>query len=134
MADVESVEKCVKDYETTYRHPDLPQFTVNRLYDLPVEWQENTFPDADGRGVYVFYDEDKKLSYIGKASWNNTLGARIADYFRRDPDSVLKPAPGHNWTRFPRFVQTIRVSEGFEAPSLEEYLVTTLRPVDNTLK
>lgn len=134
MSDRSRVEDCVREYEQSYRHPELEPFTINRLYDLPGEWLENTIPDANHQGVYVFYDEDESLLYVGKASWNSTVGARIASNFRRDPETVIKTLPNHNWTQSPRYVQTVRVPISFEAPSLEEYLITELRPVDNTLK
>ena len=134
MREIEKVQGCVSDYHKNYRNPALEPLSVNRLYDLQGEWLKNDIPDTERPGVYVFYDEDKNLLYIGKASWNSTVGARIASYFKKNPETAIETLPSHNWTRDPKYVQTIPVERAFEASSLEEYLITTLRPVDNTLK
>ncbi len=137
MSDAERISELVGTYEREYRNPERAKrypFVTNRLYDLPKEWKTTSFPDADGPGVYVFYDEDEKLSYVGKASWSNTLGNRIASYFKSHPEQGIVPRSGHSWKRMPRYVQTISVQQHFEAPSLEEFLISELEPVDNSLK
>jgi excinuclease UvrABC nuclease subunit len=80
----------------------------------------------------MFYSKDGKLLYIGKASGRHFLGGRIASYFRwTDRQSKTGLCAGGDWTSVPSYVQTIKVHQPYEAPSLEEYLIQELRPSDN---
>lgn len=110
-----------------------PVFPISCPWDIEVGYQRNLqFPDAGAAGCYAIYSEDGDLLYIGKASVKNTLGRRLDTYFM----GVRSPTPGGpkgNWKSPPKYIQTIRVNEPFEAPSLEEYLIKNLRPCDNDI-
>jgi len=133
MPDVERVREKVHEYCKQYLNPIRPVFEISRIYDLQQEWQTVKFPYSDDQGCYVFYSEDLKLLYIGKASLKHQLGGKIANYFRWDATGRklvaclerLRPAC---------FVQTIKVNEAFEAPSLEEFLLRELDPPANVRK
>jgi hypothetical protein len=126
-ADEEKVCGKVREYEKKYRNPNLEKLEISNLYHIPTQWNE-VFPFSNENGCYVFYSCDKQLLYVGKASLKHALGARIGSYFRQG-------VPVHNgWSHFPEYLQTIKVQFAFEAPSLEEFLITELTPPDNTLK
>jgi hypothetical protein len=103
------------------------------LYHLRDEWVRNYFPFAESPGCYLIFDEELRLLYIGKASLNNSMGARIATHLKRDRAtseiSFVHP-DGTN----PFYLQTVKVNKAYQAPSLEEYLIGELQPPRNVLK
>jgi hypothetical protein len=128
---VEKVQEKVEEYCGLYRIS--PAFELSELYDLQSDWRENKeFPFARDKGCYVFYSDKHELLYIGKASQRNTLGSRIASYFRWDLSRTYIEPRHTGWTFPPRYVQTIKTNHSFEAPSLEEFLILKLEPQDNT--
>jgi GIY-YIG catalytic domain len=128
------VLNAVADYQKTYRHPDLHPLEVSGLYDLfPQEptavnaqfrWPEDQWPNAKKPGVYLIWDSDMSLRYVGRTT---LLGKRLHNYFR---DSAGPGSPCRiyhpGWKSRPRFVATIPVEKSFEAGSLEEYLMAAL--------
>jgi excinuclease UvrABC nuclease subunit len=64
----------------------------------------------------VIYAENGDVIYVGKASLGASLGSRLAVH-ERDKHPKWEGA---------RLVQMIEVSEAFEAPSLEEYMLGRL--------
>jgi hypothetical protein len=134
MSDIERVREKVLEYCSKYRNPVLPVFDISGVYDLHKEWRTTQFPYSDDQGCYVFYSENLQLLYVGKASLNHALGARIAGYFRWDLASGKLTADGEWKLGRPCFLQTIKVCEAFEAPSLEEFLLRKLKPENNSLK
>jgi len=108
-----------------------PAFRISERYDLNRQWNE-TLPDARDTGCYIFYDADMRLLYIGKSSLRNTLGSRVSSYFGNDPVSGGALPKHEGWTLPPAYLQTIKVNFAYEAPSLEEYLIETLQPCNNT--
>lgn len=90
------------------------------------------WPNADKRGVYLMLGDDDAVLYVGKASADSYLGARLAAYFRYGEDRRCKFIY-EDWC--PRYVVTIAVPDdsSFEAPALEEFLIRELRPPRNTL-
>lgn len=107
-----------------------PSFPVSGVYELSTDnWRRTTFPFATAAGCYLFYSGDRQLLYVGKVSLTHSIGARVASYFRSLPEL----APVHSgWSMPPRYLQVVRVNEPYEAPSLEEYLIRELDPMDNT--
>jgi hypothetical protein len=67
-------------------------------------------------GCYVIYKDDGSVMYIGKASLDATIGSRLASHER---------SKHQKWDRA-AYVQMITVDQPFEAPSLEEYLLSRL--------
>ena len=100
------------------------------MYDLEADWTTEGWPFATDYGCYAFYGDSGDLLYIGKASLAD-LGSRLSCYFLPDQTRAIPKAKG--WSFPPQFLQTVRVNERYEAPSLEEYLIRHLHPSDNTL-
>jgi hypothetical protein len=138
---IETLTVAIEEYSSKYRGFGLPDLEMSDLYDLfpagdhsnsnkawPAKW-----PMAEKPGVYFFFDDDLQLLYVGKASMNNTLGARLSSYcgYAADRSCQLK----HSWSRKPRFVTVIGLNDDlrFEAPALEEFLIMRLKPVENTV-
>lgn len=142
MATYDETLALVNEYQKKYRHEGSAKFEVNKPFDLfPGEadsslvcdwgWDKNEYwPHADEKGVYLIFDDNLILTYVGKASMNNTIGARLYSHF--GSGEVCNPRA--NWERRPRFLVTVKMPEGhgFEAPALEEFLIEKLHPDDNT--
>ena len=102
-------------------------FPATRDKDLEKKQKQwpGTYPQAERQGVYLIFNENKDLLYIGKASMNNNIGSRLGSYFSYKSDKVTCKV-NHSWSSSPNYVVTIAVPDGmsFEAPALEEYLIT----------
>jgi hypothetical protein len=130
---------AVKRYNEAFRHPSLRQLTVSDLYALfpdepagaaaKLKWPE-PWPNGDSPGVYLVFGPALELLYVGKA-WN--LNSRVSSYFRYASDGSRRCELRHAWRHRPALIATIAVDADkfFEAAGLEEYLIETLRPLDN---
>jgi hypothetical protein len=127
-----TVLEKVNEYSDTYRNPGLTPFKISDRYSFfPSEntpdpkWPQ-PYPNGKRQGVYLIFDEDMSLLYVGKASMSNTLESRLSAYFTYEADKkscrILKE---ETWSKRPRYLITIAVPDGssFEAPALEEFLI-----------
>ena len=116
--------EAVRKYEQIYRHPDRPAFDVSEPMsagdkDVKGDWEGT---GASFRaGCYVLFSAMGALLYVGKASHGRTVGNRLVRFRYQ----------GSGWVEPPAYVRIIVVSEAFEAPSLEEFLIRELRPPVN---
>ena len=106
-------------------------------------WNDE-WPYSRRNGVYLVLSETGRVLYIGKAS-RGTIGARLSEYFKCDEAKrcrivdPIKPIDGvrprGGWSERPAYVLTVAVPDDLSsaASALEEYLIWTLRPCDNTL-
>lgn len=142
MANLTELESKIQYYEMTYRHPDLEPISDGVLYDLfpgrgdskadmECRWPKK-FPFLNRAGVYVFLNDDYEVLYIGKASMNHDLGSRVGSYCQYDKDGETCKLK-HQWEGEPRYVSFYAVPEKtrFEAPSLEEYLISEISTKNN---
>jgi hypothetical protein len=143
MASRTVFQRVFEEYRTDFRRADFPELRLSGFYDLFPEKESaqltigswpGRWPEADKPGVYLFFDPMLELLYVGKASWGSSIGARLSTYGGYGPDKkgfVLKDT----WEGDPRYVAVIWMTGDyrFEAPALEEFLVTRLRPIDNTI-
>lgn len=142
MSDLSDFYVALDEYRNDFRRSDLRDLKVAGLYDLFPErelvaterrfnWPES-WPNSDMAGIYVFLATDLEILYIGKTSMNSFLGARLATYcgYAEDNTCRLKHT---GWTVEPRYVLTVGVPDDmpFEAPALEECLISKLKPLDN---
>ena len=116
------LDACVATYCATWRNPALEPFTVHPVAG-PTAWWGT--PESARPGCYAAYGADGDLLYVGKASWRASVGGRLAYHDRREPRA--------GWRRLAAHVQLVTVSEAFEAPSLEEFLIRELRPRHNAI-
>jgi hypothetical protein len=143
MRSIERVRELVQRYNNTYHHPSLRPLALSDIYSLfpdtknptsvTLGWPA-TWPCAGDPGVYLIFDCDMSLLYVGKASLNHTLGGRLSSYFQYARDGSRGCEVLGTWSARPVFVVTIAVDsdKAFEAPALEEYLIGELQPPDNT--
>lgn len=107
------IERIIGQYCAEERHADLPAFSITSLlaWSDAAEDRWNLDPAARRPGCYVVYDSAGAAIYVGKASCNSFVGARLR----------LRQAK-HVWPEA-SYVQIIEVAEPFEAPSLEGYIL-----------
>ncbi len=124
-------------YRANFRGPKMPPLELSNFYDLFPGTDEaeceDRWPNVYSPGVYLIFDVNKRVIYIGKASMNSWFGARLGTYFKLGPDKSCVVLDADKWNGDPRFVAVIPMQEDFrfEAPALEEFLITKLQPIDN---
>jgi len=135
------VTRCLDEFQEKYRRPDLPALELKGIYALfPEEaladfvesgWND-PYPNADRQGVYLIFGSTGVLLYVGKASMGATIGGRLGTHFAGKNECRLLST---DWTERPAYVATIAVPRGmgFEAAALEEFLIRSLAPRDNSL-
>lgn len=113
-----------------------PPFATGELHSLALLgafWRIARHP-----GCYIFYNKQKELLHVGKASMGNTVSARLRDRFKRmlhsdayETSKSRKLGDFRNWSHLIVFVQPIEVNYAHEAASLEEFLIEKLQPPYN---
>jgi excinuclease UvrABC nuclease subunit len=85
--------------------------------------------------VYAFLDEQGMLLYVGKASFRNSIAARLSTYCMFEAGKGTPCRLNHQWKTKPRYVVTVAVPEEtrFEASAVEEFLITRLEPPENSI-
>ena len=118
-----ALRKEIEIYCQRYRHPQLPPFIVCEPHSM-TSWYGTS--EAAKPDCYVYYSQDGDVLYVGKASMTRDVGHRLYVHENRKPRAA--------WREKAEFVQFVSVSEPFEAPSLEEFLLTRLNPKGNVRK
>lgn len=142
MVKKERVLADISTFQGKYRHPELgnkydisPEYcltpdnpNVNNKGKVVYEWPGEYPPQFGKPGVYLVFSEERLLTYVGKASLSSTISGRLGAYFSYEKDRVTCKIK-HKWVNEPKFVIAVAMPEGhaFEAPALEEYLITRYR-------
>jgi hypothetical protein len=93
----------------------------------------DAIPHTDSPGVYLIFDQDQELLYIGKAE--RPLGLEVWSKFKRgDGDRVVWATGGPDQDQ-PEFIATIAIDHEhrYLAPALEGLLIRTLQPRQNSM-
>ena len=145
------LDTFIKEYCEKYRGPGLLPYAHTELYDLypeivdtnsskaryewPGSWPHpiEGFQKYTHAGVYIFFDKELNVIYVGKASQNSAIFARLGTYFKNDQNNKCLFAR-HWWDIKPKYFKLIFMPEGhkFEAPALEEYLIDKIQPYGNS--
>jgi hypothetical protein len=132
---VDKLKTAVEAYATEYGLTGLQISSRYNRYTDMVTLRTNpvSYPNAQYAGCYCLYDAMDVLLYVGKASLGSTMGIRLEDHLAKinEAKNVRK---GKAWVRDVRWVLTVRVKHAKEAPSLEEHLITKLKPLHNSIK
>ena len=137
MPSLEDLRSKLAEFNQKYPRPSMDKDPphVSEAFRLPEDWeQDRDYPEeAAGKpGIYLFFAENDRLEYIGKASARNNLGTRLGDYLsgkRVAPKwrpGVLAKGFGPHITSI-RFI-VLEASRYFEVPAIEEYLIRELQP------
>lgn len=135
------IQMAVDEFAGTYWKPKDQSVKVGKPYclfpdklshlpgDLSGKWPDS-WPNGSKKGVYLVLNEKMELLYIGKASMNSAIGARLSAWF---PGTKNCKVNGQ-WTEEPTFLATIPVPDQtpFLAAALEEFLIGKFNPSDNT--
>jgi hypothetical protein len=134
IADLSVVEEAVEFMNSHFPRPRFFLFT-----DGPCDLEQDELyflPSADLPGVYLFFDSNGKILYIGKASNKQYLAHRLKLYLilKGDRKGFICRSDSRLQHLF-RFVITIPVprDQAFEAAAIEEYLIGRLQPPLNRI-
>ena len=140
MTTLAQAREAVDYYQSRFRHPALDRFDVAPLYALFPEpdWPRESgwlgaYPYPTRAGVYLIFDKDKNLLYVGKADGESGIGGRLSAHFHYGPNRECSIV-GES-LRLAAFVLVVAVSEEswFEACSLEAFLISRLAPAVNKM-
>jgi hypothetical protein len=127
MKGLVELKAALDEFNKNYPRPNMPELEISDVYDLDKDWT-NSYPNATLPGIYVFFDKKGYLLYIGKVSRKNVLGRRLSAYFGHDDKGSWKLHKPDEWEPYGelRYIVTIPlpVDRSFEAPAIEEYLIT----------
>lgn len=134
------IKEAAEEYSRLYRANNLGPFEfIEELYSLypsPEEkygWNDY-YPFYNRAGIYLAFDENKKLIYIGKASMSNKIGHRVGARFKQGANGECEPKSNSDgWAKECKYLSAIAVPHAFEAPSLEEYLIGVFAPKFNSV-
>ncbi len=129
---IDALTGALMEFNGRYARPGIGPLYLSEPCGLDEHWSEEYWPYSTLPGVYVVYDDHNKLIYIGKASLDATLGSRLGAHFSRSSDGSAEPPPG--W-KGAKYVRTIPLphEHAFEAPAIEEFLITRLEARENKL-
>jgi hypothetical protein len=126
------IEEFVSKFQDELPRPGISELKID-WYDLDEDWPK-PWPNGDKPGIYIFVDQEEQLQYIGKASSGRTLKMRLRAYFKKDKDGkCVRKEKKKTKTLGTRYVGLLGLppEHGFEAPAIEEYLITYLSPPRN---
>lgn len=112
---------ALQTYGETHRHPGRPALVVRELQtvgDSEAKGAWEGTPPSESAGCYILFSAAGELLYVGKASHGKTVGDRLVRFRYK----------GSDWPQKPAYVRIVEVTEPFEAPSLEEFLISILQP------
>jgi hypothetical protein len=87
MKTYDEVLAAIKLYEHDHRNPRKQKFDISMPFDLLPDagpsclkcdqvWPA-TYPHAGRAGVYLIFDAEGRVLYVGKASMGNDIGSRL---------------------------------------------------------
>jgi hypothetical protein len=114
------IEAIITEFQKTYPRPGLNSLVVT-WYDVDKEWPKS-WPSGKLPGVYIFLDSNEDLLYIGKASSGRSLKTRLRAYFKNNDGVCLRKGKAKD-TCYVGFLP-LPLEHGFEAPAIEEYMIT----------
>jgi hypothetical protein len=127
MTMLEDLQRMLAEFNRDYPRPGLPPLVLSEPYDLIEHWQRKmTWPSSNLPGIYVVCDGAFRVWYIGKSSWGSNIGSRLGAHFKNGADKLAE-SRYQDWREAKlRYVLTIGLppAHSFEAPAIEEYLVT----------
>lgn len=139
------VQSCLRKFRGFLKADRFPTFDVGSVVPIDDFWHLDCyFPGAENgarnAGIYFILDEARRIIYIGKASANSSIGARLATYFEDNGEANrpwrISTAGEKLKTYSPDAVAVITFSDysfSWIVPALEEFLIKELKPVANTL-
>lgn len=126
MTTYSDLKKFIESFNAEFPRPNL-NLTLGELSPVVTDqmWQ-----NADKPGLYFLFDQTQKLLYIGKASFGSNIGVRIGERFSSKDCSCIDP-------RFEAVTCLATIAlprdRAFEAPSIEEFLISHIKPQLNTI-
>ena len=123
----DDLKKVIKEFNRNHRRPH-GEISLTELRDISLEARAS-WPSNENPGVYILLDSNKKIIYIGKASFNNCIGGRLNSRFDTKWNPKKPESEGC------KYITTIALTKdiAFEASAIEEYLLTNLKTISNSV-
>jgi hypothetical protein len=132
-----NIREAISSYHAKYRNANLVPPDISEAYALFPDSQHSglriwpePWPYVGRPGVYLIFGPREELLYIGKDA---ALGSRLGTYFQYGEARGCRIVDVAAWKHQPTYVFTVALSETFEAPSLEEFLIARVNPLQNKL-
>lgn len=122
-----ALQEALQEFNLKFPRPGIEPLAISAPYDLKNDWPK-TYPHARHQGVYCFVDEAGMLLYIGKTSCNNDFGYRLSGYFEYGPARQAQAKIVHHVSVRHILFIPLPAGHGFEAPAIEEWLISRLNP------
>lgn len=137
--------RLVDEYQSSFRHERLEKFehalpydlfpdVSDSIFDQVTRWP-NPWPLPSRAGVYAFLDQQMTILHVGKAPFRNSLAAHLSSYCRYEPGRRSSCKLHQAWKNSPKYIVIVAVpqSSRFEAAALEEFLISKIQPIENSV-
>jgi hypothetical protein len=126
---LEALINAINNLNRDFPRPKIDRLELSEPFYLTSDYKGKSFPGAEFLGVYFLFDKNDHLQYIGKASCNGGLGRRLGSHFGWDDEKTMGIAK-EKYFQDICVIRTIALPHvnGFEAPAIEEYLISNLNP------
>ena len=122
-----ALQNALDEFNLNFPRPGIKPLAFSAPYDLRNDWPK-TYPHARHQGVYCFVDGIGTLLYIGKTSCNTDFGYRLAAHFEYGPARQAQAKLSHHASVQHILFIPLPPGHGFEAPAIEEWLITRINP------
>lgn len=125
------VESAISEFNREFPRPKVGSVVLSSPFRIIDDYKFGSFPNAASAGVYLVFDRDDNLLYIGKA---DGLGARLGSHFGWSADRTAGRVKNSRLVGA-HAVRTIGLPDEsrFEAPAIEAFLIRRLDPGLNVI-
>ncbi|WP_143748219.1 GIY-YIG nuclease family protein [Burkholderia sp. JKS000303] len=123
---VSDVDAAITEFNRDFPRPKMGAIVLSLPYHIVDDFAFGSFPNSAAAGVYLVFDREDRLLYIGKA---DGLGKRLGAHFGWNPDRTA------GFVKNPKLenahaVRTIGLpaESWFEAAAIEALLIRKLDP------
>jgi hypothetical protein len=124
---LEELCAVLNQFNSDFPRPEMGVLHLSNI--AKVTEARGRYPNHDKPGVYVFLNANRQLTYVGKATYDETIGTRLRKHYYADG------RPMSSYAQDAVFVASIPFPKdrSFEGAALEEYLILRLSPPRNRL-
>ncbi|CAM2163214.1 GIY-YIG domain-containing protein [Burkholderia cepacia] len=131
IVSVSDVESALSEFNKAFPRPNVGDISLSSSFRVVDDFAASRFPNAASAGVYLVFDSNDHLLYVGKA---DGLGARLGSHFGWNADRTAGHVKNAKLSEA-YAVRTIALpSESwFEAAAIEAFLIRRLGPSLNVV-
>lgn len=131
IVSVSDVESALSEFNRVFPRPNVGDIALSSPFRVIDDFAVSSFPNAASAGVYLVFDRNDHLLYIGKA---DGLGARLGSHFGWNADRTAGHVKNAKLSEA-HAVRTIALprESWFEAAAIEAFLIWRLDPSLNVV-